>query len=74
MPNESKKKPFNVTLIIVITFIVLGAAIWLTSRLFPDRLLHDLLLDWDQHATTVTDGEALVLYLLPDGEINFTKQ
>lgn len=25
------------------------------------------------HCPTVTDGEALVLYLLPDGEINFTK-
>jgi hypothetical protein len=26
------------------------------------------------HCPTVTDGEALVLYLLPDGEINFTKR
>ncbi len=25
------------------------------------------------HRPTVTDGEALVLYLLPDGEIDFTK-
>lgn len=25
------------------------------------------------HSPTVTDGEALVLYLLPGGEINFTK-
>ena len=25
------------------------------------------------HSPTVSDGEALVLYLLPDGEIEFTK-
>jgi hypothetical protein len=25
------------------------------------------------HSPTVTDGKALVLYLLPDGEINFTR-
>jgi hypothetical protein len=26
------------------------------------------------HRPTVTDGEALVLYMLPDGKIEFTEQ
>ena len=52
--------------------------ICLTMPVTPDAKFDGMGAGWcvnapgSAHSPTVTDGEALVLYLLPDGEIHFT--